>query len=155
MIYDNSINVYKLSNGNFIKNINHYPLKEEKIINLIKWKNKDNNLDYIIKCSEHKIVIFNFIDEDIFFELSNYKKNNDDNNLMYRSEGYISSNQNFDYLCIFTSDMNLEIWDLYNLSLKENINININLENDNNLLNIVPWNNKYKYVTYAYNISVK
>ena len=143
LIYDNSINVYKLSNGNFIKNINHYPLKEEKIINLIKWKNKDNNLDYIIKCSEHKIVIFNFIDEDIFFELSNYKKNNDDTNLIYKSEGYISSNQNFDYLCIFTSDMNLEIWDLYNLSLKENINININLENDNNLLNIVPWNNKY------------
>ena len=143
LIYDNSINVYKLSNGNFIKNINHYPLKEEKIINLIKWKNKDNNLDYIIKCSEHKIVIFNFIDEDIFFELSNYKKNNDESNLIYKSEGYISSNQNFDYLCIFTSDMNLEIWDLYNLSLKENISININLDNDNNLLNIVPWNNKY------------
>ena len=144
LIYDNSINVYKLSNGNFIKNINHYPLKEEKIINLIKWKNKDNNLDYIIKCSEHKIVIFNFIDEDIFFELSNYKKNNDDNsNLIYKSEGYISSFQNLDYLFIFTSDMNLEIWDLYNLSLKENISININLDNDNNLLNIVPWNNKY------------
>ena len=143
LIYDNSINVYKLSDGNFIKNINHYPLKEEKILNLIKWKNKDNNLDYIIKCSEHKIVIFNFIDEDIFFELSNYKKNNDDNNLIYKSEGYISSNQNLDYLCIFTSDMNLEIWDLYNLSLKENISININLINDNNLLNIVPWNNKY------------
>lgn len=143
LIYDNSINVYKLSNGNFIKNINHYPLKEEKIINLIKWKNKDNNLDYIIKCSEHKIVIFNFIDEDIFFELSNYKKNNDDTNLIYKSEGYISSFQNLDYLFIFTSDMNLEIWDLYNLSLKENISININLDNDNNLLNIVPWNNKY------------
>ena len=144
LIYDNSINVYKLSNGNFIKNINHYPLKEEKIINLIKWKNKDNNLDYIIKCSEHKIVIFNFIDEDIFFELSNNKKNNDDNsNLIYKSEGYISSFQNLDYLFIFTSDMNLEIWDLYNLSLKENISININLDNDNNLLNIVPWNNKY------------
>ena len=143
LIYDNSINVYKLSNGNFIKNINHYPLKEEKIINLIKWKNKDNNLDYIIKCSEHKIVIFNFIDEDIFFELSNYKKNNDATYLIYKSEGYISSFQNLDYLFIFTSDMNLEIWDLYNLSLKENISININLDNDNNLLNIVPWNNKY------------
>ena len=142
LIYDHSINVYKLSDGDFIKNINHYPLKEEKILNLIKWKNKDNSLDYIIKCSEHKIVIFNFIDEDIFFELSNYAKN-DDNNLIYKSEGYITSNQNLDYLCIFNSDMNLEIWDLYNLSLKENISINIDLINDINLLNIVPWNNKY------------
>ena len=34
----------------FIKNINHFPCEEEKIINLLSWKNKNNKLDYIIKC---------------------------------------------------------------------------------------------------------
>ena len=145
LIYDKTVNIYHLNEGNFIKNINHYPSKEEKIINLISWKNKDNNLDYIIKCTKHKIVIFNFMDEDIYFELSNYLKNNDNNNnLYYKTEGYIiSSNNKEDYLCILSSSMNLEIWDLYNLCLKHKISINIHIIEDSYLFNIVPWNNKY------------
>ena len=145
LIYDKSINIYELKEGQFIKNINHYPSKEEKIINLINWKNKDNNLEYIIKCTKHKIIIFNFIDEDIFFELSNYLKNNEDNQniLYYKTEGCIFSNNKIDYLCILSSSMNLEIWDLYNLSLKEKISININNIKDSNLFAIMPWNNRY------------
>ena len=42
LIYDKTVNIYHLNEGNFIKNINHYPSKEEKIINLISWNNKDN-----------------------------------------------------------------------------------------------------------------
>ena len=145
LIYEQSINIYELKEGKFIKNINHYPSKEEKIINLIKWKNKDNNLEYIIKCTKHKIIIFNFIDEDIFFELSNYLKNDNDNQniLYYKTEGCIFSNNKIDFLCILSSSMNLEIWDLYNLSLKEKISININIMNDDNLFGIMPWNNRY------------
>ena len=147
LIYDKTINIYRLSEGNFIKNINHFPSKEEKILNLINWKNKDNNLDYIIKCTLHKIIIFNFIDEDIFFELSNYLKNIDNNNnqktLSYKTEGCIISNNKNDYLCILSSSMNLEIWDLYNLNLKEKISINANINEDINLFEIIRWNNRY------------
>ena len=144
LIYDKSVNIYQLNNGKFIKNINHFPSKEEKIINLIKWKNKDNNLDYIIKCTFHRIIIFNFIDEDIFFELSNYlKNNNNQNNLSYKTEGCIFSNNKIDYLCILSSSMNLEIWDLYHLSLKTKISINVNIIDDTYLFGIIPWNNNY------------
>ena len=145
LIYDKTVNIYHLNEGNFIKNINHYPSKEEKIINLISWKNKDNNLDYIIKCTRHKIVIFNFMDEDIYFELSNYLNNNDNNNnnLCYKTEGYVFSYNNGDCLCILSSSMNLEIWDLYNLCLKHKISINIHIVEDSYLFNIVLWNNKY------------
>ena len=146
LIYDKTVNIYYLSEGKYIKKINHYPSKEEKIFNLINWKNKDNSLDYIIKCTKHKIVIFNFVDEDIFFELSNYlrnKDNNDINILYYKSEGCIVSNNKSDYLCILSSSMHLEIWDLYNLSLKEKISINVNIIDDTYLFGIIPWNNKY------------
>ena len=102
------------------KNINHIPSKEEKII------------------------IFNFIDEDIFFELSNYlKNNNNQNNLSYKTEGCIFSNNKIDYLCILSSSMNLEIWDLYHLSLKTKISINVNIIDDTYLFGIIPWNNNY------------
>ena len=146
LIYDKTINIYNLNEGDMIKNINHYPSKEEKIINLINWKNKENNLDYIIKCTKHKIVIFNFVDEDIFFELSNYLKNKDDNNsniIYYKSEGCIFSNDKFDYLSILSSSIHLEIWDLYNLSLKGKISLNINTVDNTYLFGILAWNNHY------------
>jgi hypothetical protein len=148
LIYDTNVNFYQFNDGKFIKNVNHYPSKEEKILNLLIWKNKENNLDYIIKCTRHKIIIFNFIDEDIYFELSNYLKgddndNNGNNNLCYKSEGYIISNNKMDFLCILSSSMNLEIWNLYNLSLKDKISINVNFISETYLYNIIPWNNKY------------
>ena len=144
LIYDKTINIYQLSDGNLIKSINHFPSKEEKILNLISWKNKDNNLDYIIKCTLHSIVIFNFIDEYIFFLLSNLKNNdNEQNHLSYKTEGYIISNNKIDYLCILSSSMNLEIWDLYELNLKKKISININIVDDIYLFGIIPWNNIY------------
>lgn len=145
LIYDKSVNIYKLTDGKFIKNVNHFPLKEEKIINIISWKNKDNNLDYIIKCTKYKIVIFNFLDEDIFFELSNYLRSNNNNqkSLCYKSEGCIISYNLGDYLCILSSSMNLEIWDLYNLCLKKQIPIKANLIDDTYLFGIIPWSNRY------------
>ena len=152
LIYDNTINMYHLNKGMFIKNINHFPCEEEKIINLLSWKNKNNKLDYIIKCTKHRIIIFNFIDEDIVFQLSNKIKNEKSNVIIqkvdsiYKSEGYIISNKTSDYLCIFTSDMNIEIWDLYSLSLKESISMKINLIDDIHLINFIPWNNKYTLI---------
>ena len=152
LIYDNTINMYHLNKGMFIKNINHFPFEEEKIINLISWKNKNNKLDYIIKCTKHRIIIFNSIDEDIVFQLSNKISNEQNNKInqkvdsIYKSEGYIISNKISDYLCIFTSDMNIEIYDLYNLSLKESISLKINLVNDIHLVNFIPWNNKYTLI---------
>ena len=146
LIYDTTVNFYQLNDGKFIKNVNHYPSKEEKIINLIIWKNKENYLDYIIKCTRHKIIIFNFIDEDIYFELSNYlkdNKNNGNNSLCYKSEGCIVSDDKIDLLCILSSSMNLEIWNLYNLSLKIKISIGINFISETYLYNIIPWNNKF------------
>ena len=159
IIYDESINIYELNEGNFIKNVNHYPSHKEKILNLISWKNKDNNLDYIIKCTEHKIVIFNFIDEDIFFELCNYYTNNNNGKFAYKTEGCIISNKNLDYLCIFSSEMNLEIWDLYNLCLKDKISIDLNLINNTYYLSIIPWNYQYILIinsnnTYIYIINI-
>ena len=159
IIYDESINIYELNEGNFIKNVNHYPSHKEKILNLINWKNKDNNLDYIIKCTEHKIVIFNFIDEDIFFELCNYYTNNNNGKFAYKTEGCIISNKNLDYLCIFSSEMNLEIWDLYNLCLKDKISIDLNLINNTYYLSIIPWNYQYILIinsnnTYIYIINI-
>ena len=42
--------------------------------------------------------------------------------------------------------MNIEIWDLYSLSLKESISIKINLIDDIHLINFIPWNNKYTLI---------
>ena len=148
LVYDKSITMYDLKNGNYIKNINHSRLLDEKIINIIIWKNKDNNFDYIIKCAEYKITIFSFNDSEIIFTLSDYSNNEDKNK--YITEGCITygdKNEN-EYLSILSHSSYLlnvyyEMWDLYELNLKEKIIINRNLINDAYLLNIIPWNYKY------------
>ena len=146
LVYDKSITIYDLQNGEYIKNINHSRLLDEKIINIILWKNKDNNFDYIIKCAEYKITIFNFIDSEIFFTLSDYTNNED--KIRYITEGFINSGDKNESLCILSYSSYLlniyfEIWDLYELNLKEKIIINRNLINDAYLLNMIPWNYKY------------
>ena len=150
LVYDKSITIYDLKDGNYLKNINHSRLLDEKIINIIVWKNKNNNLDYIIKCAEIKITIFNFIDSEIFFTLSDYTNNEDKNK--YITKGCISSGNKKEFLCIFSYssyllNIYLEIWDLYELNLKEKIIISRNLINDAYLLNIIPWN--YKYILFS------
>ena len=150
LVYDKSINIYDFKNGAFIKNVNHSRLLDEKIINIILWKNKNNNFDYIIKCAEYKITIFNFIDSEIFFTLSDYSNNEDKNK--YITEGFINSGDKKELLCILSYSSYLlnvyfEIWDLYELNLKEKIIINRNLINDAYLLNIIPWN--YKYILFS------
>ena len=97
LVYDKSITIYDLQNGEYIKNINHSRLLDEKIINIILWKNKDNNFDYIIKCAEYKITIFNFIDSEIFFTLSDYTNNED--KIRYITEGFINSGDKNESLC--------------------------------------------------------
>jgi len=146
LVYDKSITIYDLKNGEYTNNINHSRLLDEKIINIIMWKNKDNNFDYIIKCAEYKITIFNFIDSEIFFTLSDYTNNED--KIKYITEGCITSGDNKESLCILSYSSYLlniyfEIWDLYELNLKEKIIINRNLINDAYLLNMIPWNYKY------------
>ena len=150
LIYDKSITIYDLKNGNYIKNINHSRLLNEKIINIIMWKNKNNNFDYIIKCSENKITIFNFIDSEIFFTLSDYSNNED--KIKYITEGCITSGNENELLCIFSYstyllNIHLEIWDLYELNLKKKIMPNRNLINDVYLLNLLTWN--YKYILFS------
>ena len=51
---------------------------------LLSWKNKNNKLDYIIKWTKHRIIIFNFIDEDIVFQLSNKIKNEKNNYILQK-----------------------------------------------------------------------
>ena len=151
LVYDKTMKIYDLNNGNFLKNINNNRLIDERIINLIIWKNKNNNFDYIIKCTEYKIIIFNFIDTEIFFNLSDYSNNED--KIKYITEGCVTlGDKNKEYLCIFSYssyllNTHLEIWDLYELNLKEKIFINRNIINDTFLLNITPWN--YKYILFS------
>ena len=151
LVYDKSISMYDLRNGIYIKNINYSRLLDEKITNLILWKNQKNNFDYILNCSEYKIIIFNFIDSEIFFTLSDYSNNEDKNR--YITEGCISSDNKNEYLCIFSYSTYLlniyfEIWDLYELNLKEKIKMKPNFINDAYLLKIIPWN--YKYILFSY-----
>ena len=165
LVYDKTITIYDLKSGEYIKNVNNYRLIDEQIINLLIWKNKTNNLYYIIKCTETKINIFNFIDTDIFFSLSDYTNNED--KLKYVTGGYIISGNKMEYLCIFSYssyllNINLEIWDLYELSLKRNIIMNRSIVNEPYLLNIIPWNHKYilfsdgnKNLIYSINIETK
>ena len=129
LVYDKSISMYDLRNGIYLKNINYSRLLDEKITNLILWKNQKNNYDYILNCSEYKIIIFNFIDSEIFFTLSDYSNNEDKNR--YITEGCISSDNKNEYLCIFSYSTYLlniyfEIWDLYELNLKEKIKMKPN-----------------------------
>lgn len=150
LIYDKNINLYDLDTGEYIKNISHRRLSDEKITNIIVWKNKNNNFDYIIKCSELKISIFNFLDPEIYFNLSDYSNNEDKNK--YVTEGCINPGKKSEYLCIFSFssyllNIYLEIWDLYELNLNEKIILNRNLINDAYLLNIIPWN--YKYIIFS------
>ena len=150
LVYDKSISMYDLRNGIYLKNINYSRLLDEKITNLILWKNQKNNFDYILNCSEYKIIIFNFIDSEIFFTLSDYSNNEDKNR--YITEGCISSDNKNEYLCIFSYSTYLlniyfEIWDLYELNLKEKIKMKPNFINDAYLLKIIPWN--YKYILFS------
>ena len=150
LVYDKSISMYDLRNGIYLKNINQSRLLDEKITNLIIWKNTKNNFDYILNCTEYKITIFNFIDSEIFFILSDYTNNED--KIKYITEGCISSNNKNEYLCIFSYSTFLlniyfEIWDLYELNLKDKIMMKANLINDAYLLNIIPWN--YKYILFS------
>ena len=150
LVYDKSISMYDLRNGIYLKTINHNRLLNEKITNLTLWKNKKNNFDYILNCTEYKIIIYNFIDSEIYFILSDYSNNED--KIKYITEGCISSNNNNEYLCIFSYSTYLlniyfEIWDLYELNLKEKIMMKTNLINDAYLLNIIPWN--YKYILFS------
>ena len=62
--------MYDLRNGIYLKTINHNRLSNDKITNLNLWKNKKNNFDYILNCTEYKIIIYNFIDSEIYFILS-------------------------------------------------------------------------------------
>ena len=78
--------------------------------------------------------------------MSNYLKNKDNDNisiLYYKSEGCIFSYNKLDYISILSSSMHLEIWDLYNLSLKERISLNVNIIDDTYLFGILLWNNHY------------
>ena len=70
LVYDKSISMYDLKNGIYLKTINHNRLLNDKITNLNLWKNKKNNFDYILNCTEYKIIIYNFIDSEIYFILS-------------------------------------------------------------------------------------
>ena len=132
--------IYSLNNGQFIKYINN--TYNSSIFYLLSWFNKKNNNYYIIQFSE-KIIINNLLDEGLYSELKQDRKEK------YYS-GFIYTKDNNDYLCSSSSDGYIDIWDLYNKKIFKSININ-----KCKLGHIIEWNDKYIIVADATNKSFK
>ena len=136
-----STKVYSLETGKFIKFLkktNNY-----SIYYLLSWKNKRDNKYYIIQLANKLIIINSLFDDDIYALLSCKYED-------AHYSGFISNNNNNEYL--FSSSINgyINIWDLYNKNNIKSINAN-----GCNLSHIIKWNNSLIIVGYFLNKTFK
>ena len=131
-----STRVYSLNTGNFIKNINN--TKNEGIIFLLSWYNKNNNNYYIVQLANCSVLISNLFEDELYCSLSQEPETD-------HSSGFIYNKNNIDYLCTSSNNGFINIWDLYCKNLFKVISLEGAL-----LTDIIQWNEKYAIVCYFY-----
>ena len=131
-----STRVYSLNTGNFIKNINN--TKNERILFLLPWYNKNNNNYYIVQLANCSVLISNLFEDELYCSLSQEPEAD-------HSSGFIYNKNNIDYLCTSSSNGFINIWDLYSKNLFKVISLDGAL-----LTDIIQWNEKYGIVCHFY-----
>ena len=111
---DSETKLYSLDNGNFIKYINN--TNKNYIYYLLSWYNKRNNKYYNIQFAYKKIIINNFLEDEIYSELSNKLET-------HHFSGFIYYKYNNDYLYSSSGNRHINIWDLYNKKIFKTNNI--------------------------------
>ena len=128
--------MYSLKNGNFIKNI--IDSNNNNTYYILIWHNDSEKINYLIELCEKKIVITNFIQNNIYAKLINT-----DLYILKYYSGFIYSIENKkNYLCCSTSNGYIIIWDLINKTL-----INYCKISKFELYHIIQWNQKYAIVS--------
>ena len=133
--------IFSLNNGEYIKYIKN--TNNEKIYYLLPWYNKQNNKYYIVQFAYKKIIIYNFIEDELYSELVDKKE-------YYHYSGFIYTKNNIDFLGSSASNGYIKIWNLYEKKLYKFINT------DNCcLFHIINWNDNYIIVADYSNKSFK
>ena len=140
-IDNSSTKVYSLNNNKYIKYIEN--TNNLAVYYLLSWYNKKNNKYYLIQFSYKKIIINNFIEDELYTELV---KEPEDNHF----SGFIYNKDDNDYLYASSSIGYINIWDLYNKKIFKVIYIN-----NCKLAHIIQWNNKFILVADYNNKSFK
>ena len=126
--------IYSLeNNGEFLNYINN--TNNTSVYYLLPWFNKKDNKFYIIQFSYMKILINNFLENELYAELTQEQKLSHYSGFIYE----IDENK-----ChLFSSSKNgfINIWDLYNKELINNININGSI-----LCQLIQWDDKYAII---------
>ena len=128
--------MYSMKDGKFINNIIDSDLNNTYY--LLIWHNQTDKINYLVELCEGKIVITNFIKNELYAKLilSEFKV------FKYYS-GYIYAIENKkNYLCCSTSNGYIVIWDLLSKNLYRHIKLS-----KFELYNIIPWNQKYAIVS--------
>ena len=138
--------MYSLKDGNFVKNI--IDSNDNNTYYLLVWYNEKTKINYLIECCEGKIVITNFIQNELYAKLSTSEYRV----LKYYS-GFIYNYDNKsgkDYLCCSSSNGCIVIWDLISKELAF-----LGKISKVELYNIIQWNKKYAIVSGGSNKSIK
>ena len=124
--------MYSLKDGKFIKNI--IDSNDNNTYYLLIWNNESDKINYLIELCEKKIVITNFIKNELYANLYDSELK-----ILKYYSGFIYAKENKkNYLCCSTSNGCIVIWDLINKSLISNVKIS-----KTELYNIIQWNQKY------------
>ena len=138
--------MYSFKTGNFEKNIKNS--NENNTYYLLMWCNESDKTNYLIECCEEKIVITNYILNELYarFLPLGFKV------LKYYSAFIFHSENKFgkDLLCCSTSNGCIVIWNLIDKQLFYYGKIS-KVE----LYNIIPWNKKYIIIAGGSNKCIK
>ena len=138
--------MYSFKTGNFEKNIKNS--NENNTYYLLMWCNESDKTNYLIECCEEKIVITNYILNELYarFLPLGFKV------LKYYSAFIFHSENKFgkDLLCCSTSNGCIVIWNLIDKQLFYYGKIS-KVE----LYNIIPWNQKYIIIAGGSNKCIK
>ena len=128
--------MYSLKDGKFIKNI--IDSNDNNTYYLLIWNNESDKINYLIELCEKKIVITNFIKNELYANLYDPELK-----ILKYYCGFIYAKENKkNYLCCSTSNGYIVIWDLINKSLISNVKIS-----KTELYNIIQWNQKYVLIS--------
>ena len=121
------------NNGEFINYINN--TNSNSVYYLLSWLNKKNNKYYIIEFSYMKIFINNLLEDELYAELTQDQK------ISHYSGFVYEINEEKSYLYSSSKNGFINIWDLYNKTLINNINVNGSI-----LCHMIQWDEKYAIV---------
>ena len=128
--------IYSMKDGKFIKNI--IDSNDNNTYYLLIWHNEIDKIYYLVELCEKKIVITNFMQNQLYATL-----NQPELKILKYYSGYICTIKNKkNYLCCTSSNGYIVIWDLVAKELFKYIKMG-----KFELYNIIPWSKKYALVS--------